>query len=254
MPEVALFVDLENILTSLWRNFQQGPDTFQWIAKARKYGPIAFARAYGDFGQPALARILPDLRAAGIEPFECPTKQRGEMTQSTVDGNLIIDLFELAIDRPTIDTVVLMAGDSDYLRVVTRLRNRHNRRVIISGVPGSVSRELVRAAGEEDPLEPVAVPMEATDRTELIRLIDRFEASRHQGVLPVYSHLLRYATDPRNSHIVRPEIAQQVLNDLVREGVLRQFEDILPNGTPVRVTQLDRDHEDVIDALEGEGP
>jgi hypothetical protein len=47
--EVALFIDLENITTALWNNFKQAPDAASWVENARKYGPISFARAYGDF-------------------------------------------------------------------------------------------------------------------------------------------------------------------------------------------------------------
>jgi uncharacterized LabA/DUF88 family protein len=247
MPEVALFIDLENITTSLWRNFQQNPDPFSWMEKARTYGPVAFARAYGDFSQPHLGRLERDLAAAGIDRFDCPTKQRDEGTQSTVDTNVVIDLFEVAIDRPNIKTFVLMAGDSDYIRVVTRLRHRLERDVVIAAVPGSTSRELVRAAGHEDPLAPVAA--DEVDRVGLIRLIDRFEASRNEGVYPVFNQLLRYVMDPRNAPIVRSEIAQQKLNEFVRDGLLLQEQITMEDGGSLRTTYLNLEHPEVAEAL-----
>lgn len=248
MSECALFIDLENITTSLWQKYQQTPDPFNWMEKAKTYGPVAFARAYGDFSQPHLDRLTLELRNAGIEKFDCPTKQRDSGAQSTVDSNIMIDLFEVAIDRPQIKTFILMAGDSDYIRVVTRLRNRLEKTVVISAVPGSVSRDLVRAAGNEDSLTP-AQPSQPIDRAALIRLIDNFESSRRPGVFPVFGHLIRFIGDDRNSHVVRAEFAHHAINELLADGVMVQYRDQTADGTPIRVTCLDRGHPEVQAAL-----
>lgn len=246
--EVALFVDLENITTALWKNFQQGPDPFAWVAKVRKYGPMSFARAYGDMSQPHLARLESELRAAGIETFNCPVKQRGDRTQSTVDANIIIDLYEVAMDRPGIRTFVLMAGDSDYVRVVARLRNRLTRDVVIAGVPGSVSRDLIRAGTSEDPVEPTEAPVQQDD-SEVIRLIARFEDSLHSGYVPTFNGILKYVMHPNNTDIIHPSLVQAKLGDLVERGVLEQFQDETGGGRPIRITQLDRYHSEVEAAL-----
>ncbi|HXH20775.1 MAG TPA: NYN domain-containing protein [Dehalococcoidia bacterium] len=245
--EVALFIDLENITTALWNKFQQAPDAASWVEKARKYGPISFARAYGDFSQPHLARLESDLRAYGIEKFDCPTKQRGGLTQSTVDANIIYDLFEVAQDRPAIKTFVLMAGDSDYIRIVARLRNRQQKDVVIAGVPGSISRDLIRAANIEDSIEPVA-PVEI-DEHKLIRIIYNYEESRRPGILPTFRYMLQYVSDPRNIDVISPQLAPSKLNDFVRSGILEQFETQGNAGTPVRVTRLNHEHPTVKEAL-----
>jgi uncharacterized LabA/DUF88 family protein len=51
-----------------------------------------------------------------------PDKATRRPHSGTVDANIIYDLFR-SPDRPNIKTFVLMAGDSDYIRVVARLRN-----------------------------------------------------------------------------------------------------------------------------------
>ena len=94
--EAALFVDLENIATSMWNTYQQAPDPLKWVEKVRKYGLMGFARAYGDFSQPFLGRLESRIRVAGIEPFHCPMKIRDDKSQSTVDINVAIDLYEVA--------------------------------------------------------------------------------------------------------------------------------------------------------------
>ncbi len=244
--EVSLFIDLENITSSMWNQYQQEIDPLALIEKARKYGLVSFARAYGDFSQPHLQRLENRLRVAGIEPFNCPAKQYGERVQSTVDGNVIMDLFEVVLDRPTVSIVLLMAGDRDYLRVVTRLRNRLGKRVVISGVPGTVSRDLVLAAGAEDPLEPATSEF---DRTKVIRLIDAYEKSRHEGVLPIFSGVAQYLKYPGNAQAVNPLIVDRVLSDMVGQEMLVQEEVTTAEGKVVRTTRLDRDHPDVQAAL-----
>lgn len=68
------------------------------------------------------------------------------ITQSTVDLNMLMDIIETVFDRPSINTFVLMSGDRDFTRICARLKLRLNKRVIVVGVPGTVSRDLISAA------------------------------------------------------------------------------------------------------------
>jgi uncharacterized LabA/DUF88 family protein len=80
------------------------------------------------------------------------TYHAGVTTQSTVDLNMLMDIIETVFDRPTINTYVLMTGDRDFTRICARLKLRLNKRVIVVGVPGTVSRDLISAAGQFIPL------------------------------------------------------------------------------------------------------
>jgi uncharacterized LabA/DUF88 family protein len=74
------------------------------------------------------------------------------ITQSTVDLNMLMDIIETVFDRPSINTFVLMSGDRDFTRICARLKLRLNKRVIVVGVPGTVSRDLISAAEQFIPL------------------------------------------------------------------------------------------------------
>ncbi|HEX8732666.1 MAG TPA: NYN domain-containing protein [Ktedonobacterales bacterium] len=74
------------------------------------------------------------------------------ITQSTVDLNMLMDIIETVFDRPNINTYVLMTGDRDFTRICARLKHRLNKRVIVCGVPGTVSRDLISAAERFIPL------------------------------------------------------------------------------------------------------
>lgn len=250
--EAALFVDLENIATSMWNTYQQAPDPLKWVEKVRKYGLMGFARAYGDFSQPFLQRLEPRIRVAGIEPFDCPVKVREDKSQSTVDINVAIDLYETALDRQGTETFVLMAGDRDYVRIVARLRNRLGKNVVIAGVPGSVSRDLVLAAGTEDPLEPVISVLDRDDELALIRVIYRYEISRKPGVYPIFRFMADFIRHPNNADLIDPNVVDGKMNEFVERGILTQEMVDLPDGRSLRLTKLDRSHEMVEEALEDE--
>jgi uncharacterized LabA/DUF88 family protein len=80
------------------------------------------------------------------------------VSQSTVDLNMLMDIIETVFDRPTIGTFVLMTGDRDFTRISARLKLRLNKTVIIVGVPGTVSRDLISAASQFVALTPNSVP------------------------------------------------------------------------------------------------
>jgi uncharacterized LabA/DUF88 family protein len=249
VAEAALFVDLENIVTSLWKTFQQVPDPMKWMEKVRAYGPVSFARAYGDFSQGPIARIEQRLRTAGIEPFNCPVKVRDSGSQSTVDINIAIDLYEVALDRSSTETFVLMAGDSDYVRIVARLRNRLSKRIVIAGVPGSVSRQLIEAAGEGDPIMPSEAVIDHDGEKALIRLVDRYQSSRKPGVYATLRFMGEYLRHPNNLDLINPELVDGKLIDFIHRGILVQETIDTPDGRSLRTTTLNRDDDLVREAL-----
>ena len=80
--------------------------------------------------------------------YQQPQQQQPStiITQSTVDLNMLMDIIETVFDRPNINTYILMTGDRDFTRICARLKHRLNKRVIVCGVPGTVSRDLISAA------------------------------------------------------------------------------------------------------------
>jgi len=76
------------------------------------------------------------------------------VVQSTVDLNMLMDIIETVFDRPTISTFVLMTGDKDFTRIGARLKLRLNKNVIVVGIPGTVSRDLISSANQFVPLVP----------------------------------------------------------------------------------------------------
>ena len=151
--EVALFIDFENIRFGTLNAYGVEPRASLLIETARKFGLVNIARAYADF-EDFPSDVLRDLQVSGITAVNVQAHQVGDRKKSGADMDMLIDIIETMLDRAAIPTVLLMTGDRDFLRVVTMARNRFGKEVIISGVPGSVSFDLISASGGNfDPLE-----------------------------------------------------------------------------------------------------
>src|SRR5579864_3725345 len=92
---------------------------------------------------------MPAINASGSS-----TIVQSTVVQSTVDLNMLMDIIETVFDRPTISTFVLMTGDKDFTRISARLKLRLNKNVIVVGIPGTVSRDLISSANQFVPLIP----------------------------------------------------------------------------------------------------
>lgn len=240
--EVAMFIDFENVRYGLKNNYAREPDPQVLMAKARKYGPVALAVAYADFTEhPDFFRRK--LEVAGITPRDVPRRSPDVAHKSSSDMAMLMDVIDCLLDRPTVSTLILMTGDSDFIRVVARARHRFGKRVIISGVPGSVSNDLIAAADGADPIvepewSPAAPPEQsalpdltltpedlATDSKELsdverrlISMIDRLERSRpYLTFLFVKTHAL----SPNSQLGLTPMQVDLVLTRFKERGILR---------------------------------
>ncbi|MCC7161489.1 MAG: NYN domain-containing protein [Anaerolineae bacterium] len=149
--EVALFIDFENVRYGLKNTYGLEPEPQKLMEKARKYGPVALANAYADFTEhPEFYRRK--LEVAGISPRDIPRRSPDVAHKSSSDMAMLLDIIDCLLDRPTVTTLILMTGDSDFIRAVARARYRFNKKVVVAGVPGCVSNDLIAAADLSDPV------------------------------------------------------------------------------------------------------
>lgn len=248
--EVAAFVDFENIRYSTINSYGQEPDPTQWRDKALKYGLMSVARAYADFDQhPPQVRTRLDV--AGFEMHHYPVKrstdsQGREKLASRSDLNLVVDIINTALVRPDIKTFLLFSGDKDFIRLVTTLRNRLGLRVIICGVPGSVSPDLVAAAGEEDPL---VIEQDADVDVAVIQAIDDYIQQLHDGFVPTQSHMSRSLWRFIDRSRLPSEHIEAKVMEFLRKRVLIKRQTINGQGNELVTTELNMDHPLVIEAL-----
>ena len=233
--QVACFLDVENIRYSLnQRGHELSPE--QVADKALKYGLLSVARAYADFTRHP-ERIRRGLVAAGFDISDVPVKQLPDGgTKSSADFYMLMDIVDTVLDRPHIETFVLMTGDSDFIQVAARLKNRFGKTVIVCGVPGSTSADLLASGSLSDPFE-----VEERDlRPALVETIAGLKTPR-SGIWT-----FKYIEGGVKFNAARLAIPEDrvsyLLTDLKEEGVLTTRVIIAPDGREVTETYLDREH------------
>ncbi|MDQ2682345.1 MAG: NYN domain-containing protein [Chloroflexota bacterium] len=248
--EVAVFVDLENIRYSTINSYGREPDPLVWRDKAMKYGLMAVARAYADFDQhPASVRTR--LEVAGFEAQHFPAKrttdsQGRERVVSRSDLNFAVDIINTALARPDIETFLLFTGDKDFIRLVTTLRNRLGRRVVICGIPGSISPDLVTSAGEEDHI--ILEPCADNDHA-VIRAIHTYIGQLHPGFVPTQSHMSRTLWRFLDRDALPSEHIEAKIMEFVRKGILTKRQTVNGQNQELVTTELNHSHPLVEDAL-----
>ncbi|MGB8643798.1 MAG: NYN domain-containing protein [Anaerolineae bacterium] len=266
--EVALFIDFENIRYGLKNTFGLEPDPQKLMEKARKYGPVALATAYADFTEhPEFYRRK--LEVAGISPRDIPRRSPDVAHKSSSDMAMLLDIIDCLLDHPNINTLVLMTGDSDFIRAVARARYRFNKKVVISGIPGCVSNDLVSAANGYDPIfeeswtpvhresngngngkEPAAQSMPAMPappdaEIRLIRLIEHLSRTRpYLTFLFVKTHAL----SPSNQLELTPLQVDIILTGFKERGILlEELREV--EGRTLRLLHFQSAHSEVQAAL-----
>ncbi len=252
--ELAVFVDFENIRYSTINSFGREPDPLLWRDMAMKHGLMGVSRAYADFDQhPEAVRTRLDV--AGFEAFHYPAKRVTDATgreryTSRSDLNMAVDIINTALARPDINTFMIFSGDKDFIRLVTTLRNRLGKRVIIAGVPGSVSPELVAAAGESDLIE---MEPSADVDAAVIEAIDTYIRQLHDGFVPTQSHMSRTLWRFLDRSLLPSEHIEAKVMEFLRKGVLTKRQTINGQGQELVTTELNPEHPLVVQVL-GERP
>jgi len=248
--EVAVFVDLENIRFSTINSFGREPDPVAWRDKALGYGLMAVARAYADFDQ-LPTQFRNRLEIAGFEPQHHPVKRMSDHSGkdrlvSRAELNFAVDVVNIALARPDLKTFLLFTGDKDFIRLVTLLRNRLGKRVVICGIPGSISPDLVAAAGEEDSvtLEPFQV-----DDGAVIRAIHTYVQQLHDGFVPTQIHMSRSLWRFLDRNAMPSEHIEAKVMEFVRKGILVKRQTINGQNQELITTELNLANPIVTDAL-----
>jgi uncharacterized LabA/DUF88 family protein len=245
-----VFIDFENLRYSLLNKHAVEPDLEHIVTKAKGYGRPSVMRAYADFSEHP-AELMRGLAVVGIEAINVPVKRTThrsggrevERVKNAADMHLALDAVIQAVEADASGkhkVFLLVAGDGDYVKLVTLLRNRFGQRVVVAGVPGSVSGDLSRAADEVDL---VGVPQAAAvDRADLRR---RIVAMVQRGPNPLrywtFRTIDQWVQDPRQAMPGTPGDRRDAIRALLEAGVLTQQTAHDPINGQVTMAVLDAD-------------
>jgi uncharacterized LabA/DUF88 family protein len=180
--DVALFIDWENIKSSLQNRGKERPNLSALRDTAESFGRLVVARAYADWQEGWHADDPPALYAAGIDPVYVPTRKfaGSDPTESvrrknSVDIKLVADCIEVSHQFPSVNTFVLVSGDGDFVHLVNILRP-YGKHVVAIGVSWSTNARLSQVVDEflyydrdvapERPVAAEAVPAGQTAELE----------------------------------------------------------------------------------------
>ena len=156
---------------------------------------------------------------AGIESEHYPLKLTNGRRQSSADLHMVIDIIDTVLDRPQVKTFLLMYrrprlhSDRGPPAKPVRQERRHQR------CPGLAEPRSGPAGHIDDPLEVASV----YDRDKaLIRKIDYYEVTRHEGFYPTFSNLSRFLQHPVNHQMIDPNFVQAKLSQFVTDAVLER--------------------------------
>ncbi len=151
IDDVAVFFDFENIVYALRNNFNINANFEDIMDKCKEFGRVVVAHAFADWNRHS-ASMTTALISNGIDPVYVPTffmDDGGKQTprKNAVDMYMAIDAMDVLHNRKSVDTFILLTGDSDFVPLVNAIRREGNR-VIAIGVDGTTSSHLAQAVDE----------------------------------------------------------------------------------------------------------
>ncbi|MEF3274618.1 MAG: NYN domain-containing protein, partial [Chloroflexus sp.] len=188
-PDVAVFIDFENIYVSVRDKLNATPNFEAIIDRCNDLGRVVISRAYADWYR--YPRITSALYANAIEPIYVATYyydkdagRTGRAIKNSVDMNLCIDAMKTLFLNPNVTRFVLVTGDRDFIPLVHSIRQQ-GKEVYIIGIGGAASTHLAQSADEfvfyeqlvgRQPNASAAATAIANRATELNRALEAIEA------------------------------------------------------------------------------
>lgn len=254
--EVALFIDFDNIRYGFLNTYGCEPEPLELMEMVREYGRVVTATAYADFTEHP-SHFRRSMEVAGIMPRDIPKRKTGS-PKSSAAMVMLMDVVDCLLDRPDVATYVLMTGNSDFIRVVARARHRFAKQVIVAGVPGTTSQDLIDSADDHVPLagsegaqrtnNRARRPTELRDSSledvseaevKLVRLVDYLERNRPYLT---FNFIQSYAVNPNGRVRLSETLVSDLLDQFVEDGLLIPYEKRLDDGRVVVNVRLNYDH------------
>lgn len=151
-PDVAVFIDFENVYVSVRDKLDENPNFETIMERCHDLGRVIIARAYADWYR--YPRITSALYANSIEPMYVPTYyydkdvgRTGRAIKNSVDMNICIDAMKTLFTHQNVEKFVLVTGDRDFIPLVHSIRQQ-GKEVVVIGIGGAASTHLAQSADE----------------------------------------------------------------------------------------------------------
>ena len=141
VQRIAVFLDFDNVVLGL-----PGKSPFNTQAvldRILEQGKIVIKRAYADWTR--YASHKPELHKLGFDLVDIP--HRSMTGKNSADIRMVVDVMDVVLSKPHVDTFALITGDSDFVPLVSKLRE-HDKWVLGMGVKAATSKLLLHSCDE----------------------------------------------------------------------------------------------------------
>lgn len=210
---IALFLDYENLTIGSRDNigipYQHGP-----VADAlAERGRVMVRRAYADWS--FFGDERKDLARNQIELIEMP-QGLGGGRKNAADIKMSVDVVEMALTRPWIDTYAIGTGDSDFSPLVHKLREL-DRTVIGFGVRQSTSKLLPPACDEWLMIDDLVEAGDTRDLVDPVQLlVSTLAGLERRGATPIRASELKRAIKRKDSTFDEAAHGYRAFGEMIR--------------------------------------
>jgi uncharacterized LabA/DUF88 family protein len=152
MKKIAIFVDVQNIYYTTRDTYARQFNYRKFWQQISEQGEIITANAYAiqrsddqqHKFQKALKHIGFDVK---LKPF---IQRRDGSAKGDWDVGITIDVMEMAAE---VDTVILLSGDGDFDRLLTKVEEKYGVKTQVYGVSALTAKSLINAASDFFPID-----------------------------------------------------------------------------------------------------
>jgi len=151
MKKIAIFVDVQNIYYTTRDTYQRQFNYRKFWQQISEQGDIVHANAYAiQRSDDAQHKFQKALRHIGFTVKLKPFIQRSDgSAKGDWDVGITIDVMEIA---PDVDIVILLSGDGDFDRLLTKVRERFQVTTQVYGVTALTANSLINATNDFFPI------------------------------------------------------------------------------------------------------
>jgi uncharacterized LabA/DUF88 family protein len=152
MKKIAIFVDVQNIYYTTRDTFQRQFNYRKFWQQISEQGDIVHANAYAiQRSDDAQHKFQKALRHIGFTVKLKPFIQRSDgSAKGDWDVGITIDVMEIA---PDVDIIILLSGDGDFDRLLTKVRERDQVATQVYGVTALTANSLINATNDFFPID-----------------------------------------------------------------------------------------------------
>ncbi|MFT5758911.1 MAG: uncharacterized LabA/DUF88 family protein [Alteromonadaceae bacterium] len=152
MKKIAIFVDVQNIYYTTRDTYARQFNYRKFWQQISEQGEIITANAYAiqrsDDQQHKFQKALKHIGFnVKLKPF---IQRRDGSAKGDWDVGITIDVMETAAE---VDTVILLSGDGDFDRLLTKVEEKYGVKTQVYGVSALTAKSLINAANDFFPID-----------------------------------------------------------------------------------------------------